>query len=128
MQRIAWTLAAAAAALALGSVGAGAGPEKASKKSCPDGRLCVWAKRGYEGQKVVIRTREVSNELGEKMDDKASSLKLRKSGTAVLYEDLDAEGVGYCFDGPHLNYRNFKDLNFDNAASSTEIPAEGAAC
>ena len=88
---------------------------------CPDGKLCVWSDPGYEGQKVVIKRRQLSHKLFDQMNDQASSLKLRKSGVAVLYMHVNAEGSFACFDGPHHNQRDLADVGFDDTASSSRI-------
>ena len=56
-----------------------------------------------------------------KMNDEASSLKLRKSGTAVLWEHIDGEGVQWCFSGPRDQQSDLANLGFDDQASSSRI-------
>jgi hypothetical protein len=95
---------------------------------CPVGRLCVWSDPGYEGQKVVIKRRKLSHKLFNQMNDQASSLKLRKSGVAVLYMHVTAEGAFVCFDGPRHNQRDLADVGFDNTASSSTIVSGEGPC
>jgi hypothetical protein len=119
---IATALAATAA-----SGGADTGTAKAAGKRCPDGYLCVWEDANYQGHKTKIKKRKLSHKLFDNngpLNDTASSLKLRKSGTAVLYADANGQGAFRCFDD--VEHRNVPDLadpawNFDNTASSSRI-------
>jgi hypothetical protein len=121
------------AAIAVGatSTAAESGTQKRSTSTCPDGRLCVWEKPDYRGQKVVIRKRALTNKLHDEMNDQASSLKLRKSGVAVLYADVEGEGLAICAFGPRDNIPDLSDyqgFDFDNEASSSEINKEKVTC
>jgi hypothetical protein len=115
-------IAAAGLAVALpatNAFGGASGPEKPAGKSCPDGNLCLWADENYEGQKVKIHGKGLSNQLYKEMNDNAESLKLRREGGAVLYTNTDGDSVSFCVThGP----TNFNDLfEGSNDASSTRI-------
>ena len=116
---------------------------KASKSSCPDGRMCVWTKPGYEGKRLVLgKHRGVSNRIYDyqgdpdapdpagPFNDNVSSVKVRKSGIGVLYANVNGDGESRCFTSEH---RRVPDLaapawNFDNSASSSAIPKHDAPC
>jgi hypothetical protein len=118
--------------------GASAGPSKASKKSCPDGRMCVWTKPHYEGKRLVLgKNRGVSNRIyGYQGDpegpfnDNVSSLKVRKKGFGVLFANVNGDGDARCFDDEHRNVPDLADpaWNFDNTASSSAIPRHDPPC
>jgi Peptidase inhibitor family I36 len=102
--------------------------ESKAGEHCPDGSLCLWTDPNYEGKRLVIEKRKLSNRIYRfegpdgPFNDAISSLKLRKSGTALLYEDTNGEGTVACFVGPHANQANLADVSFDDIASSSEIP------
>lgn len=117
-------------ALAFAAVPAGSSPGPAkSDKSCPKGNLCVWTGVGYTGERVLIHRRKVSNKLYNKINDEASSAKLRKHGTAILWADVDGAGPGTCvFYGKDNDITNLADYSFDDTASSSTIPKGKILC
>jgi hypothetical protein len=118
---------AVAAAAAMPFAGSAA-PAAKSQSSCPDKALCVWTGANYHGQRVLITKRKLSNKLFNQINDRASSVKFRWTGTAVLWEDTGGGGTGYCFDGPRANRSNLADIGFDNSASSSKIYRNDVSC
>lgn len=104
----------------------------AGSKGCPDGFLCLWTKPGYEGKRLLIKTRKLTNEVQttDQFNDAISSLKLRKSGTAVLYPDIDGQGGARCFAQTSRNVPNLADplWAFDDVISSSKIPKGAGPC
>jgi hypothetical protein len=92
----------------------------------------VWSKANYEGDRLVIDKLGLSNKIFNKMNDKASSARLRYSdGAAALYEDTDGGGDTLCLlDAPGL--RKYPDLSeigggdngYDNIISSSQLSEE----
>jgi hypothetical protein len=121
-------IAVAAAVVMMPFAGSASGPAAKSDRGCPDGSLCVWTKPDFEGKRVVMQKRRRTNRLANTINDQASSLKLRKSGTAVLWEDIDGGGVAYCFDGPRKAASDLGKIGFDNQASSSKIFKRPVAC
>lgn len=99
---------------------------------CPQNSLCVWTKANYEGERLVLDRLGPSNKISKRMDDKASSARLRYSGGAAeLYEDTDGGGDRLCLlDAPGL--RKYPDLSeigggedgYDNIVSSSYLSEE----
>jgi hypothetical protein len=111
-----------AAALALAPASGEAAQGKGSTKLCPDGAFCVWTKANYQGKKLVLTKKGVSNKIAKEMNNKVSSVKNRLDVTTYLYSKRDGKGEIRCFgDGQKL-----ADLagscDFDNEASSSRIP------
>jgi len=115
-----------ALALAVGTAASGgavAPPAKAGS-GCAKGYVCVWSDKNFQGQKVRVRTRKLTNKIGGKMNDDAESVKVQKKGVAVLYENLTGGGEARCFPGPGGEYPNLADdeWRFENTVSSSKMP------
>ena len=99
---------------------------------CPQNSLCVWSKANYKGDRLVIDKVGSSNKIFKKMNDQASSARLRyPGGAAELYEDTDGGGDTLCLlDAPGL--RKYPDLSevgggeggYDNIVSSSRLSEE----
>lgn len=114
---LAWLTALVAVALPAGVAGS-------SNTHCPDGYLCLWKDPNYQGERILIKNRSVSNKVYNKANDAVSSVKFRAHGVAVLYEDTNGEGETRCI--TKSEHRNVPDLavmawSFDNTTSSTKI-------
>lgn len=123
--RLAALLVALASAVAFGpgstaSAARGLGLEESSSK-CPENAICVWENVGYQGRRIVVEGKGLSNEIGEKFNDQASSVKFTGSTTGILYRDFDGEVVGVCLDDARRRVRNLANASFDEEASSSRI-------
>lgn len=108
-------LAVAVGALTLASAGGGApvGPP------CPKNTVCVWKHSNFEGNRLTIEGRGVSNEISKKMNDEVSSAYDRRERVAYLYTDKSAEGDAYCLE-PNVPISYVGDL-FNDVASSSKL-------
>jgi hypothetical protein len=99
----------------------GAAQAKA-KPRCPNKALCLWADENYEGQRVVVKGAELSNDVFEQMNDQASSAFLdRKDRVAELFADANGGGESIClYDGNRWRNRKIG-APFDDAISSTRL-------
>jgi hypothetical protein len=120
-------LVAALAATAAGVVPATAG---SSNSNCPHGYLCLWTEVDYQGERIMISGRQLTNKILQKNNDEVSSLKFRKAGVAVLYEDADGQGQFRCFTHETRNVPDLStmDWDFDNTASSSKIADPPGPC
>ena len=101
-----------------------------TNKACPADALCVWARPGYKGKRVVVKqVGEVSNEVFDKMNDKASSVKNRWQYTSYLYSDVNGAGASRCVSGGGGKVRNLAGgYDFDNVVSSTMLSDKPVPC
>ena len=99
-----------------------------AKPKCPDKALCVWDDPGFEGQRVVVKGKELSNKIFDEMNDTAASAFLnRKSKVGVLYTDAHGGGTSICL--YEENRWRIKDLiPYDNAISSSEVRRNLGTC
>src|SRR3954454_19766998 len=77
-----------------------AGGKDSETSACPKGRLCLWTGANYTDDRLTIKARKVSNKIYTApglFNDAVSSLKLRKPGAAILYEDTDGQASYRCF-------------------------------
>jgi Peptidase inhibitor family I36 len=121
----------AAAALALPAWLGGSGPAAAAPASkhagskCPKGYLCLWEDPDYQGLKLRIKGRALSNDIYDHgFNDSISSVKLHKKGSAMLFEDYGGEGSVRCLTGDLNKIPDLADpgWNFDDTASSSRSP------
>jgi Peptidase inhibitor family I36 len=91
----------------------------AKRDACHPGHLCVWAKPNAGGAKVSLSKSGVSNELANKMNNKASSAINNREGAIFLYDRRDGNGDQICMEP--LSKANLSMFNFDNKASSSKL-------
>jgi hypothetical protein len=117
------TVAAALFVLALTSPASlGAAAKAKAKPDCPKNALCLWDKENYEGFRVVVRGKGVSNKVFDEMNDLTSSVFLnRKNRIAVLYQDTDGGGGSICLYEDNRWRINKIGAPFDDAISSTQL-------
>jgi hypothetical protein len=115
-------VAAAAVAVAAplgGSASGGVVPE--SNSHCAKHYLCVWSDPAYQGQKVRLRKRGVSNKIFRVMNDQASSAKNHRSHVSFLYSDINGDGESFCLEAG----QKVPDLGtFSDVASSTRLSGQ----
>lgn len=92
-----------------------------AKPKCPDRALCVWKNPGYEGRRIVVKGKRVSNKIFNKMNDAASSAFLnRNSLVGVLWTDVDGTGDAICL--TRENRRRIERFAvYDDAVSSSTV-------
>ena len=117
-------LSALALAVGLSASGGAAAPQSKAGSGCAKGRVCVWSEKHFQGQKLKLRARPLTNRIGGKMNDDVESVKVRKRGVAILYENLNGDGEARCFPGPHGNFENLgsNEWRFENTVSSSRTP------
>jgi hypothetical protein len=121
----------ACAALALPAWLGGSGPASAAPAGkhagtkCPEGYLCVWREANFQGERLKIKGRKLTNAIyDEGFNDDVSSVKLHMKGSAVLYEDTDGFGSKRCMVGDTNKIPDLADpgWDFDNTISSSKAP------
>ena len=118
--------------VALGSMAAIAlavpGEGGAGGLGCPDGRVCIWEHDDGGGVELRLKGKGVSNKLGEKMNNAASSLFNNTGGAVFLYDKRNAKGDRLCF-GPSVEVASFTVAGngFNDRASSAKL-TERAGC
>jgi hypothetical protein len=93
-----------------------------ARPDCPDKAICLWDEENYQGQRVVVKTRKLSDKVLSEMNDLTSSAFMsRKAGVAVLYTDAAGGGESVCL--YEENRRRIKSLvpPFDDSISSTRV-------
>jgi hypothetical protein len=118
-----------AALPATAASGGAPAPEKRAGKHCPDGAVCLWTDANYEGDKFVVRTHGLSNEVyDEGFNDVASSLKSGRDKRSFMYTDYDGGGIEMCV-VPHLKADSLSLFGgMDNSISSSRLPRKGKKC
>ncbi len=110
------------------SPAAGEAAKSKPKKSCPSDSVCVWTKKGFKGKRVVVDGPGISNKIGNRINNKTSSIKNRVDLTIFIYDKRDGQGERRCVDGMG-GVRNLGgSYNFDNRATSSDIPDSPEAC
>jgi hypothetical protein len=92
---------------------------------CPKQTLCVWGDSFYSAQLVKMKNVGVTNKLGKKMDDQASSVFNRRGRVSYLYADADGQGESYCIE-PHqkITFLTF----YNDVASSARLTKHRKQC
>ena len=98
---------------------------------CPRQTLCVWKHEDYQGKRLTIDRKGISNEIARELDDEVTSFYNRRDGVSYLYEDKNGEGSRYCIP-QHASSVNIGDV-FDDLASSSKLtnkvaPSEEPPC
>ena len=107
---------------------AGEAAKGKADKSCPDDAICVWTKTAYRGERVVVQGEGVSNKIGNKINNKTSSIKNRFDRTIFIYDKRDAMGDSRCL-LPLNKVRNLgASYGFDDRVTSTEVPEDPVPC
>jgi Peptidase inhibitor family I36 len=93
-----------------------------AKPDCPKNAICLWDEEDYQGQRVVVKTKNPSDRVYNEMNDLASSAFMsRKEGVAVLYTDTSSDGEAVClYEQNHRRIKGFPDP-FDDSISSTDV-------
>lgn len=118
MNRKGLTLAALAAALGLIALAPGNVGARGEAPPCPKKTLCVWEDASYQGVRVKIDGRGISNEIAQKLDDQASSVYNRRGDVSYLYTDQNGEGESFCIEPK--DYIGFIS-GFNDVASSSKL-------
>ncbi|MDX6587382.1 MAG: Peptidase inhibitor family [Solirubrobacterales bacterium] len=107
---------------------AGEASKGKTDKSCPDDAICVWTKSAYRGERVVVQGNGVSNKIGNKINNEASSIKNRFDQTIFIYDKRDATGELRCL-GSLDRVRNLgASYGFDNRVASSDVPNDPGVC
>jgi len=100
-----------------------AGDAASSKRgsACPDGKVCIWTKKNFRGDREVIQKRGATN-VSRKLNNKVTSVKNRSQGNVFL---MDAKNGStdddyQCMFEPE--YRDLDDPGFNNVISSVYRP------
>jgi hypothetical protein len=107
---------------------AGEAAKQGGQKSCPDNSICVWTKAGFSGQRVVVQGNGVSNKIGNKINNRTSSIKNRFGHTILIYDKRNATGEIRCVGGLGKVRNLGGSYNFDNRAASSEVPDDPGPC
>jgi hypothetical protein len=107
---------------------AGEAAKGKTNKSCPDDAICVWTKAAYRGERVVVKGEGVSNKIGNKINNEASSVKNRFDQTIWIYDTQDATGEARCL-GALDRVRDLgASYNFDDRVASSDVPGDPGPC
>ena len=107
---------------------AGEASKGKADKSCPDDAICVWTKSAYRGERVVVQAEGVSNKIGNKINNEASSIKNRFEHPISIYDKRDANGESRCL-GALDRVRDLNAVyNFDNRTTSSDVPNDPEPC
>ena len=98
------------------------------KKSCPKEAMCVWTKAGYSGKRVVVQSPGVSNKIGNKINNRTSSIKNRFDQTIFIYDKRNATGDFRCVGGLDEVEDLGGSYDFDNLTTSSAIPENPGPC
>ena len=105
----------------------GAANAKATK-ACPDDAICVWTKSNYRGKRVLVTGNDVSNKIGNQINNRTSSIKNRFDQTILIYDKRNATGEARCVGGLGKVRRLGASYNFDNRATSSDVPDDPGPC
>ena len=89
---------------------------------CPRKTLCVWEDENYQGKRLTIDGKGISNKLAHKMDDAVTSVYNRRNGASLLYPDKNGEGESYCVE-PKATAANVG-VEFNDVFSSSKLTAK----
>ncbi len=107
---------------------AGEAAKGKADKSCPDDAICAWTKSAYRGERIVVQGEDVSNKIGNKINNKTSSIKNRFGQTIWIYDKRDASGESRCLGA----LDRVRDLGasyaFDNRVASSDVPDDPEPC
>src|SRR5687768_9002256 len=106
----------------------GEAAKEQADKSCPNDAICVWTKAGYRGQRVVVQGEGVSNKIGNKINNKTSSIKNRFAQTIFIYDKRDATGESRCVPGLGKVRNLAGSYGFDNRVASSDVPNDPGPC
>ena len=122
------TLLIATVALVTFTPPAGGAAKDTTTKSCPNDAICVWTKDNYRGKRVVVKSDNVSNKIGNTINNRTSSIKNRFGQTILIYDKRDAMGESRCVGGLGKVARLGDSYNFDNRATSSDVPDDPSPC
>jgi hypothetical protein len=94
-----------------------AGPDW--RPPCPKRTLCVWKDENYQGKRLTIEGKGVSNEIAHKMNDEVTSFYNRRGGVSYLYDGKNATDGSYCI--PQKGYAANIGGVFNDLASSSKL-------
>ncbi len=102
------------------AIGALAAPVavSAAGPGCRDGAYCLWTKKNFEGDKLVVKSNSLVD-LPTFMNNRASSLKNREGLPVIFFTGRDGAGDETCREPGH----NEPDLSstLNNAISSADV-------
>jgi hypothetical protein len=110
-------------AFAVGAFLPGAAAQADDPPGCP-GLYCLWTQGDFNGKRLVVDTRRVTN-FPDFIKDKASSLKIRtdEDDPLVLYDRKNGEGESATFCGGSSNFPDLEKAN--NAFASGDVKTNG---
>jgi hypothetical protein len=97
-------------------------------KSCPDDAICAWTKAGFEGKRVVISGKGVSNKIGNQINNKTSSIKNRFETTIFVYDKRNGAGESRCVGGLGRVRNLGGSYDFENRVASSDAPEDPGPC
>ena len=108
-------------AIALIAASFAAAPATDATAMCPDNTLCFWSGINQTGEQVNVSKRKgVSNKIGNRMNNDASSAENDTGYAAILYDKRNGRGVSICIDPTGVAF-NLSDAGFDNFVYSTKV-------
>jgi Peptidase inhibitor family I36 len=90
----------------------------AEGRGCRDGSYCLWTKKDYQGDKLVVTTNKLVD-LPSFINNRASSLKNREDLPVVFFTGRNGAGQRTCRDPGHNEPELSPNLN--NAISSADV-------
>jgi hypothetical protein len=95
--------------------------------NCPAGKVCLWAGEFATQEQINVSDRKgVSNKVGDKMNNQASSVENDTDYAVFLYDKRNARGERICIEPTGTVVNQLSALTFDNVTSSTKVTRKEA--
>jgi hypothetical protein len=76
----------------------------------PQNGACFYLEADYRGEQFCVNSNESQRNLGERYNDKISSIRVFGRARVVVYENENFSGASRTFTGDVSNLRNFNDI------------------
>jgi len=107
---------------------AGDAAKSKGKSGCPDDAICVWKKADYQGKRLIVKGDGVSNKIGNKINNKTSSIKNGFDKTIFIYDKRNAKGESRCLGAKDKVADLAGSYVFDDLTTSSEVPDDPGSC